>query len=87
MKGCQVSLWCQGNNPSESSESEDELQPKKRRKGAKKKLSTLEEKSDRLEGHINTLKHKHGDEYSMIQYRLWAELAHTGKVASSFPVY
>ena len=78
-KGCQVSLWCQGNNPAgESSESEDELPPKKRQKGTKKKLSALEEKSNRVERQIYTLKKRHGDEYNSIQYRLWAEMLDIG---------
>ena len=61
-----------------SSESEKELPPKNRRKGAKKKLSSLEEKSNRVEGLIHTLKEKHGDEYTTIQYRLWAEMIDIG---------
>jgi len=75
----QRSLWCQENYSSDnSSESEEELPPKKRCKGTKKKLFSLEKKSNRVEGLIHTLKEKHGDEYTTIQYRLWAEMIDVG---------
>ena len=50
-KGEQITLWCQGNHPSDvSSDSDDELiPPRKKRKGTKKKLSALEEKANRVE--------------------------------------
>ena len=87
-KGNQVTLWCQGDYPETSSESEDEPLPaKKKRKGTKKKLSALEEKSNRVEGLIHTLKQKHGDEYNMIQYRLWAEVVDVGTHRYSWWLY
>ena len=75
----QIALWCQGNHLSDvSSDSDDELPPKKKRKADKKKLSALEEKANQVEQIIHTLREKHGNQLNTIQYCLWVEMVDIG---------
>lgn len=50
----------------------------KSKKHKKKKRKLMEEKNDRIEG-ISSLREKHGDKFSMIQYRMWSGLIDNGK--------
>ena len=45
----------------------------------KNENSFMEEKNDRIESIISSLREKHGDKFSMIQYRMWSELIDNGK--------
>ena len=83
-RGDHISLWCEGIRPkavrSEASDSEscdDEWPPKKKRR-RKRKLSALDEKNNRVEDIVSTLRGKHSDQYTTIQYRLWAEMIDVG---------
>ena len=75
-RGKAVVLWCEGVGYHARSDSDDEF-PKKRRK-KKRKMSALEEKNDRIEDIVRSLREKHGDHYTAIQYRLWAEMTDIG---------
>lgn len=86
-KGDQISLWCQGvrspkvssvNVEGSDSESDDEGWSKKKIRTKKRKLSALDEKNNRIEDVVSTLQEKHGDRYTTIQYRLWAEMVDIG---------
>ena len=82
-KGEQITLWCQGNHPSDdSSDSDDELlPPRKKRKGIKKKLSALEEEANRVEQIIHTLLENMEPcliPYSIVYGLKWWILEHTG---------
>ena len=78
-------MWCEGIRPkavhSEVSDSEscsnDEGPPKKKRR-RKRKLSALGEKNNRVEDIVSTLRGKHSDQYTTIQYRLWTEVIDVG---------
>ena len=39
----------------------------------------MEEKNERIENNIASLREKHGDKYTMIQYRMWSEFIDNGK--------
>ena len=52
---------------------------KKKRKKKKQKLSAMEERNGRIENNISSLREKHGDKFTMIQYRMWSELIDNGK--------
>lgn len=82
-RGNQISLWCEGirscSEVSDSeSDSDDESATKKKRRRKKRKLSALDEKNNRVEDIVGTLREKHGAHYTTIQYRLWAEMVDIG---------
>ena len=52
---------------------------RKKRKKKKQKLSAMEERNERIEKNISSLREKHGDKFTMIQYRMWSELIDNGK--------
>ena len=82
--GDQIALWCEGVrrktlHSAELSDSEsDEETSKKRKRSKKKKLSALDKKTNRVEDIVCTLREKHGDHYTTIQYRLWVEMVDIG---------
>ena len=94
-KGDSTNLWCEkvrvskrkANDDSGSNSDSDDgdggtsvyKSKKKKRKKKKRKLSFMEEKNDRIESIISSLREKHGDKFSMIQYRMWSELIDNGK--------
>lgn len=41
-------------------------------------MSLLDEKNNRIEEIVLSLREKHGDKYNTIQYRLWAEMIDVG---------
>ena len=79
-----MKVWYEGvrrktSHSAELSDSEsDEETSKKRKQSKKRKLSALEEKTNRIEDIVCTLREKHGDHYTTIQYHLWAEMVDTG---------
>ena len=83
-RGDQIVLWCEGvrrktSHSAELSDSEsDEETSKKRKRSKKRKLSALDEKNNRVEDLVCTLREKHGDHYTTIQYRLWVEMVDIG---------
>ena len=84
-RGDHVSLWCEGIRPkpvhSEVSDSEscsDDEGPLKKKRRRKRKLSALGETNNRVEDVVSTLRGKHSDQYTTIQYRLWAEMIDVG---------
>lgn len=87
-RGEQVVLWCDGVHPKAArlemsgseSDSDDGGPPKKkgRLQRKKRKLSAFEEKASRVEDIVGTLRARHGDRYTTIQYRLWAEMVDIG---------
>ena len=83
-RGDQIVLWCEGvrrktSHSAELSDSEsDEETSKKRKRSKKRKLSALDEKNNRVEDIVCTLREKNGDHYTTIQYRLWAEMVDIG---------
>ena len=52
---------------------------RKKRKKKKQKLSAMEERNERIENNVSSLREKHGDKFTLIQYRMWSELIDNGK--------
>ena len=83
-RGDQIVLWCEDvrrktSHLAELSGSEsDEETSKKRKRSKKRKLSALDEKKKKELKTFCTLREKHGDHYTTIQYRLWAEMVDIG---------
>ena len=73
--GENVIMWCEGVGHCDGSDSEEEIH--KRRK-KRKKVSALEEKNERIEEVVRSLRKKHNDQYTSIQYRLWSEMIDIG---------
>ena len=81
-RGDSISLWCNGcRGLTVSSESEEDercsrlSKPKPKKKG---RVSALDEKNERVEKIVTELRAKHGNQYTSIQYRLWAEMVDVG---------
>ena len=81
-RGDTISLWCNGSHRSTvSSDSEEEehcghlSKPKRKKRG---RVSALNEKNERVEKIVTELRAKHGNQYTSIQYRLWAEMVDVG---------
>ena len=47
-------------------------------KEEKQKLSAMEERNERIENNIPSLREKHCDRFTMIQYCMWSELIDNG---------
>jgi hypothetical protein len=90
-----LSLWCdrvrarskrKADNSESNSDSDDSSdvdtvyknKKRKKRKKKKQKLSAMEERNERIEN-ISSLREKHGDKFTLIQYRMWSELIDNGK--------
>lgn len=87
-RGVACTLWCDGLAPQEKSKSVSKrlyydgsdsdpenlspLPPKK------KKMSAIEEKNQRVQELIRSIQDKHGEKFTKIQYRLWAEMIDVG---------
>ena len=74
-KLCQVAkegryLWCYGNKEEEEEETDDAPPVAKR----KKAVNSVELKAETVDAIANELKKKHGDKYTKIQCKLWAEV-------------
>ena len=74
-KLCQVAkegryLWCYGNKEEEE-EGEYDAPPVVKRKKA---VNSVELKAETVDGIANELKKKHGDKYTKMQCKLWAEV-------------
>ena len=87
-----VTLWCDGKadhrsakrsvgdlNFSDSDGENDVRLPKSK---SKKKRSRYEEKAERIEDTVDQLKEKHGNKYTLVQYRIWAETMESGQHSS-----
>jgi len=75
-KGESVVLWCEGVGYHSGSDSDDDF-PKNRHK-KRKRISAMEEKNERIEDLVKSLRKKHEDRYTSIQYGLWAEMMDIG---------
>ena len=64
---------------SDADASSHKTKKKKKRRKKKQKLSAMEERNERIENIISSLREKHGDKFTMIQYRMWSELMDNGK--------
>ena len=75
-----IVLWCERTKKRNyiSSDESDEDIARPQRKSKKKKLSALEDKNNRVEGLVETLKKKHQEKFTTMQYRLWAEVLDGG---------
>jgi len=76
-KGENITLWCNGPKQTRieiGSDSEEDL-PKQRKR---QKRCALDEKNRRVEKLASSLREKHGDTFTKIQYRLWAEMVDVG---------
>ena len=90
-----VTLWCDGKtnerqakrtssdlNLSDSDgENESPTHAPAKAKG-KKKRTRYEEKAERIDDIVDRLKSQHGREYTIIQYRIWAETMENGQHSS-----
>ena len=81
LRGENITLWCVGirsgthDESSDSVESDSEnVEPTSKRK----KLSYIDEKTKHIGNLVTTLKTKHGNQFTTIQYRLWAEMLDVG---------
>ena len=80
-RGDSVTLWCHGAEQDAVSDSEEEREDVgngKKRGSKRRKVSLLEEKNNRVEKLVSTLREKHETKFSTIQYRLWAEMIDVG---------
>lgn len=75
-KGESVVLWCEGTGYHAGNDSDDETPSKRHKK--RRKASVLEEKNERIEDIVQSLRKKHDGRYTSIQYRLWAEMIDIG---------
>ena len=88
LRGVACTLWCDGLAPQEKSKSvskrlyydgsdsdPENLSPLPQKK---KKTSAIEEKNQRVQELIRSIQDKHGDKFTKIQYRLWAEMIDIG---------
>ena len=85
LKDDQITLWCHGitaskrKNEASDSESDEELfQDTSKQTKKKRKLSALEEKNERVEKIVTSLREKHANRFTTIQFRLWAEMVDVG---------
>lgn len=85
LKGENITFWCLGTRgvnhggSSDSTESDNELEIVERAPKIKNKRSSFfDEKSRRIDKMVTALKTKHGDRFTTIQYRLWAETLDVG---------
>lgn len=90
-----ITLWCDGKtnerqakrtssdlNLSDSDgENESSAHAPAKAKG-KKKRTRYEEKAERIDDIVDRLKSQHGKEYTIIQYRIWAETMENGQHSS-----
>ena len=88
LRGVGCTLWCDGLAPQEKSKSvskrlyydgsdsdSENLYPLPQKK---KKTSAIEEKNQRVQELIRSIQDKHGEKFTKIQYRLWAEMIDVG---------
>jgi hypothetical protein len=81
-------LWCYGVSDHEVLSSDEDRSGPSRKKVKKpnsenvSRVNSLEAKSDRVDAIAKDLKEKHGDKYTQIQYKLWAEVIDTKKHTS-----
>jgi len=79
VKGESVTLWCNGpkktRNENDTDSDEDVLPPNRKKH---KRLSALDEKNRRVQKLASSLREKHIDKFTKIQYRLWAEMLDVG---------
>ena len=78
----QIVLWCEGvrrkiSHLAELSGSESDEETSEKTKQEEKAVS-LGRKNNRVEDIVCTLREKHGDHYTTIQYCLWAEMVDIG---------
>ena len=77
-KGENITLWCNGPKQTRieiGSDSDEDVVPKQRKK---QKRCALDEKNRRVKKLASSLREKHGDTFTKIQYRLWAEMVDVG---------
>ena len=87
-----VTLWCDGKADHRSakrsgsdltfSDSDGENDAHLPKSKGKKKRTRYEEKADRIEDVVDQLKEKHGKDYTLVQYRIWAETMESGQHSS-----
>ena len=65
---CHVMVLCT-KTQNDSDSDEDVTKPSHQKK--RRKLTVLEEKNKRVESTISSLCEKHGNRFTIIQYRLW----------------
>ena len=87
-----VTLWCDGKAdqrsvkrsvsdltvPDSNNENEAHLPTSKGRK----KRTRYEEKAERIDDIVDQLKERHGKDYTLVQYRIWAETMESGQHSS-----
>lgn len=88
--GDEITLWCDGTRPEANKATQE---------GKKRKTDSTEEppskrkaKEDTVDELTKTLQEKHGEKWSMPQYRLWARMKHNGQHSSlesppSIPIF
>ena len=74
-------LWCYGLTGTES-ESDEEAPATKHKKNKHSMANSVEIKVDRIDALGNELKQKHGEKYSRVLYKLWAEVVDCKKHTS-----
>ena len=87
-----VTLWCDGKTDHRSakcsvsdfifSDSDGENDARLPKSKSKKKRTRYEEKAERIEDVVDQLKEKHGNQYTLVQYRIWAETMESGQHSS-----
>ena len=86
-RGSKVILWCDGLREFKTSSSrkrkrlqssESESEDESRCKSGKKKSSVSSERESKVEEAVKTLQESHGNKYTQIQYRIWAEMYTSG---------
>ena len=85
-------LWCDGKADHRSakrsvsdlnfSDSDGENNARLPKSKSKKKRTRYEEKAERIEDTVDQLKEKHGNQYTLVQYRIWAETMESGQHSS-----
>ena len=74
-------MWCVGTRSGTHDESSDSVESDSENvepTSKRKKLSYMDEKTKRIGNLVTTLKTKHGNQFTTIQYRLWAEMLDVG---------
>ena len=77
-KGDLLTLWCHGISNESSSSSESDTEVKSVHKHKRRKLTAFEEKNKRVNKIVTSLREKHSERFTSIQYRLWAEMLDVG---------
>ena len=76
-----VVLWCEGVRKHDSSDDESEVEISEstsKNRNKKRKVSALEEKNNRVETIVETLREKHKGRFNTMQLWLWAEILDGG---------